>query len=73
MPTATASTHRRETLERVLDGIYLDAGVVIDFNVSVETRDAAKNFAALVKRAASRRTRSRCARPQSARRHGGDR
>src|SRR4029077_18321884 len=39
-----------ETLERVLDGIYLDAGVVIDFNVAAETRDAAKNFAALVKK-----------------------
>jgi methylmalonyl-CoA mutase len=39
-----------ETLERVLDGVYLDAGVVIDFNVSVATRDAAKNFAALVRR-----------------------
>ncbi len=39
-----------ETLERVLDGVYLDAGVVIDFNVSAATRDAAKNFAALVKK-----------------------
>jgi methylmalonyl-CoA mutase len=39
-----------ETLERVLDGVYLDAGVVIDFNVAAETRDAAKNFAALIKR-----------------------
>ncbi len=39
-----------ETLERALDGVYLDAGVVIDFNVAAETRDAAKNFAALVKR-----------------------
>ena len=39
-----------ETLERALDGIYLDAGVVIDFNVAAETRDAAKNFAALVKK-----------------------
>ena len=38
-----------ETLERVFDGIYLDAGVTVDFNVSVETRDAAKNFAALVR------------------------
>jgi len=38
------------TLERVLDGIYLDAGVVIDFKVAAETRDAAKNFAALVKK-----------------------
>ena len=38
------------TLERVLDGIYLDAGVTIDFNLSLETRDAAKNFAALVKK-----------------------
>ena len=38
------------TLERVLDGIYLDAGVTIDFNLSVETRDAAKNVAALVKK-----------------------
>src|SRR5437764_1389846 len=39
-----------ETLERVLDGIYLDAGVAIDFNVAAETRDAAKSFATLVKR-----------------------
>src|SRR5437764_1014450 len=39
-----------ETLERVLDGIYLDAGVVIDFNVAAETRHAAKNFAALIKK-----------------------
>jgi len=39
-----------ETLERVLDGIYLDAGVTIDFNVAAETRDAAKNFAALMKK-----------------------
>jgi methylmalonyl-CoA mutase len=39
----------RETLERVFDGIYLDAGVTIDFNVSAATRDAAKNFAALVR------------------------
>ena len=39
-----------KTLERVFDGIYLDAGVVVDFNVAAETRDAAKNFAALVKK-----------------------
>ena len=39
-----------ETLERVLDGVYLDAGVVVDFNVAAETRDAAKNLAALVKK-----------------------
>src|SRR4051812_16435147 len=39
-----------ETLERVFDGIYLDAGVAVDFNVVAETRDAAKNFAALVKK-----------------------
>ena len=39
-----------ETLERALDGIYLDAGVTIDFNVSAKTRGAAKNFAALIKR-----------------------
>jgi methylmalonyl-CoA mutase len=39
-----------EALERVFDGIYLDAGVIVDFNVSAETRDAAKNFAALVRR-----------------------
>src|SRR5256714_7961319 len=38
------------TLERLLDGIYLDAGVTIDFNVAAETRDAAKNFTALVKK-----------------------
>src|SRR5215213_7189775 len=39
-----------ETLERLFDGIYLDAGVAIDFNVAAETRDAAKNFAAVVKK-----------------------
>jgi methylmalonyl-CoA mutase len=39
-----------ETFERVLDGVYLDAGVTIDFNVAAQTRDAAKNFAALVKK-----------------------
>src|SRR3954454_13518327 len=39
-----------ETLERVFDGIYLDAGVAVDFNVAAETRDAAKNFTALVKK-----------------------
>src|SRR4051812_22755116 len=39
-----------ETLERVFDGIYLDAGVAVDFNVAAETRDAAKNFSALVKK-----------------------
>ena len=38
------------TLERVLDGIYLEAGVAIDFNLTGETRDAAKNLAALVKK-----------------------
>src|SRR6187431_469859 len=38
-----------KTLERVFEGIYLDAGVVVDFNVAAETRDAAKNFASLVK------------------------
>jgi methylmalonyl-CoA mutase len=38
-----------ETLQRVFEGIYLDAGVAIDFNVNVETRNAAKNFAAVVK------------------------
>ena len=39
-----------EALERLFDGIYLDAGIVFDFNVAAETRDAAKNFAALVKK-----------------------
>src|SRR5438309_1442261 len=39
-----------ETLDRVLDGVYLDAGVIIDFNVAAETRDAAKNFATVIKR-----------------------
>lgn len=38
-----------KTLKRVLDGIYLDAGVTIDFNVSPETRDIVRHFATLVK------------------------
>jgi methylmalonyl-CoA mutase len=39
-----------ETLERVLDGIYLDAGVAIDFNVAAQTRNAARNFTAVIKK-----------------------
>src|SRR3954466_10268128 len=39
-----------ETLGRVFEGIYLDAGVTIDFNVAAETRNAAKNFAAVLKK-----------------------
>jgi methylmalonyl-CoA mutase len=38
-----------DTLARVLEGVYLDAGVVIDFNVSAQTRDASRHFAALVR------------------------
>ena len=37
-----------ETLKRVLDGVHLDAGISIDFNVSPETRDIVRHFAALV-------------------------
>src|SRR5262249_22319092 len=39
-----------ETLSRLFDGIYLDAGIVIDFNVAAGTRDAAKNFGTMVQR-----------------------
>jgi methylmalonyl-CoA mutase len=39
-----------ETLERVFDGIYLDAGIAIDFNVAAETRNAANNFATVLKK-----------------------
>ena len=38
-----------DTLKQVLEDIYLDAGVTIDFNVSPETRDIVRHFAALVK------------------------
>jgi methylmalonyl-CoA mutase len=38
-----------DTLKRVLEDIHLDAGVTIDFNVSPETRDIVRHFAALVK------------------------
>jgi len=37
------------TLGRVLDGVYLDAGVTIDFNLSPQTRHVVRDFAALVK------------------------
>ena len=37
------------TLARVLDGVMLDAGVAIDFNLSPATRDAVRHVAALVK------------------------
>jgi methylmalonyl-CoA mutase len=36
------------TLARVLDGVALDAGIVIDFNLSPATRDAVRHFAALL-------------------------
>jgi methylmalonyl-CoA mutase len=38
-----------ETLARVLDGVALDAGITIDFNLSPATRTAVQHFAALVK------------------------
>ncbi len=39
----------RETLARVLEGVHLDAGIPIDFNLSPPTRNAIRHFAALVK------------------------
>jgi methylmalonyl-CoA mutase len=38
-----------ETMKRVLDGIELDAGITVDFNLSPATRAAVQHFAALVK------------------------
>lgn len=38
-----------EGLARALDGVRLDAGILIDFNVSAETRGIVRHFAALVK------------------------
>jgi methylmalonyl-CoA mutase len=38
-----------ETLARALDGVELDAGITIDFNLSPPTRTAVQHFAALVK------------------------
>ncbi|HTV30751.1 MAG TPA: methylmalonyl-CoA mutase subunit beta [Xanthobacteraceae bacterium] len=37
------------TIERLLEGVYLDAGVVIDLNLSQSARDAARAVAALIK------------------------
>jgi methylmalonyl-CoA mutase len=37
-----------EALERVLDGVYFDAGIAIDFNLSPPTRNAVRHFAALL-------------------------
>ena len=42
------------TLARVLDGVELDAGITIDFNLSPPTRNAVQHFAALVKSAQAR-------------------
>ena len=39
-----------ETIARALDGVALDAGIAIDFNLSPPTRDAVRHFAALVQR-----------------------
>ena len=38
-----------ETLARVLDGVILNAGIAIDFNLSPPTRNVVRHFAALVK------------------------
>lgn len=38
-----------DTLERVLDGVELDAGITIDFDLGRQTPTAVQNFAALVK------------------------
>ncbi len=38
-----------ETIARALDGVQLDAGITIDFNLSPATRMAVQHFAALVK------------------------
>jgi len=38
------------TLSRLLDGVHLDAGITIDFNLSPPTRAAVQHFADLVKR-----------------------
>jgi methylmalonyl-CoA mutase len=38
-----------ETIARVLDGVELDAGITIDFNLSPATRTAVQHFAAFVK------------------------
>jgi methylmalonyl-CoA mutase len=38
-----------ETLARALDGVQLDAGITIDFNLSPATRTVVRHFAALVK------------------------
>ena len=38
-----------ETLARVLDGVVLDAGIAVDFNLSPQTRNVVRHFAALVK------------------------
>jgi len=37
-----------ETLARALDGVALDAGIAIDFNLSPATRDPVRHFSALV-------------------------
>ncbi|HEU5272206.1 MAG TPA: methylmalonyl-CoA mutase family protein [Xanthobacteraceae bacterium] len=39
-----------ETLARVLDGVILDAGIALDFNLSPATREAVRHFVALVRR-----------------------
>src|ERR1700694_2128785 len=35
-----------ESLARALDGVHLDAGITFDFNVSAETRNTVRHFAA---------------------------
>ncbi|HEX5509354.1 MAG TPA: methylmalonyl-CoA mutase subunit beta [Pseudolabrys sp.] len=38
-----------EAIARALEGVQLDAGITIDFNLSLATRDAVQHFVALVK------------------------
>ena len=47
-----------DVIERVLDGVQLDAGIAIEFDLSPQTKDLPLALAALVKRRGLRRPRS---------------
>ena len=49
-PTASGSSHRRRPSRKVLDGIYLDAGIGIELQIGPQSRMAAIHVAEYIKR-----------------------
>ena len=49
-PMALGSSRRAEAIEKVLDGVFIDAGIAIELQVGPQSRMAAIHVAEYVKR-----------------------